>query len=141
MSFLFDFGFSQEDELVASAALDAGGQTVLCVASAGDVPLSLLALGARQIIAVDISEPQLHLCRLKAAAIQCLAREAAAGLLESGAAWATSPEEVAAQSDTVITCLPSPGAVRVGPVSFSASVTMVLSFSKMNSLPPLPTRS
>ena len=40
-----------------------------------------------------------------------LNREAAAGLLESGAAWATSPEEVAAQSDTVITCLPSPGAV------------------------------
>ena len=81
MSFLFDFGFSQEDELVASAALDAGGQTVLCVASAGDIPLSLLALGARQVIAVDISEPQLHLCRLKAAAIQCLERDAAAGLL------------------------------------------------------------
>jgi S-adenosylmethionine-diacylglycerol 3-amino-3-carboxypropyl transferase len=81
MSFLFDFGFSQEDEITASAALDVDGQTVLCVASAGDIPLCLLALGARKIIAVDISEPQLHLCRLKAAAIQCLERDAAVGLL------------------------------------------------------------
>jgi S-adenosylmethionine-diacylglycerol 3-amino-3-carboxypropyl transferase len=81
MSFLFDFGFSQEDEITASAALDVDGQTVLCIASAGDIPLSLLALGARKIVAVDISEPQLHLCRLKAAAIQCLERDAAAGLL------------------------------------------------------------
>jgi 3-hydroxyisobutyrate dehydrogenase len=40
-----------------------------------------------------------------------LNREAAAGLLGSGAVWATSPEEAAAQSDTVITCLPSPAAV------------------------------
>jgi len=76
MSHLFDFGFSQEDELSVSTALEINGETVLCIASAGDIPLSLLALGAGKIIAVDISEPQIHLCCLKAAAIQCLEREA-----------------------------------------------------------------
>lgn len=81
MSSLFDFGFSQEDEITVSAYLDARGETVLCVASAGDIPLSLLALGAHKVIAVDISERQLHLCRLKAAAIQSLERDAAAGFL------------------------------------------------------------
>jgi 3-hydroxyisobutyrate dehydrogenase len=36
---------------------------------------------------------------------------AAASLLEDGAVWAGSPREVAAVSDSVITCLPSPAAV------------------------------
>ncbi len=36
--------------------------------------------------------------------------ETAAGLIEQGAAWAGSPAGVAAASDTVITCLPSPAA-------------------------------
>jgi 3-hydroxyisobutyrate dehydrogenase len=36
---------------------------------------------------------------------------AAADLLAAGAAWADTPRELAAASDTVITCLPSPGAV------------------------------
>ena len=44
-------------------------------------------------------------------AVHDLDREAAAGLLASGATWADSPREVAAQSDCVITCLPSPSAV------------------------------
>jgi len=81
MNALFGFGFSQEDELTVASMLDVTGRTVLCVASGGDIPLSLLARGARHIIAVDISEAQLHLCRLKAAAIQSLDQEAAAGLL------------------------------------------------------------
>ncbi len=78
---LFNFGFSQEDELTEAAALRIEDGVVLSVASAGDTALSLLALGAREVIAVDISEPQLHLCRLKAAAVQCLDREDAAALL------------------------------------------------------------
>jgi len=36
--------------------------------------------------------------------------EAAAPLLEAGAAWASSPAQVALRCDLVITCLPSPGA-------------------------------
>jgi S-adenosylmethionine-diacylglycerol 3-amino-3-carboxypropyl transferase len=81
MTHLLNFGFSQEDEITEAAALGVEGGIVLSVASAGDTALSLLALGARQVIAVDISEPQLHLCRLKAAAIECLEREPAAALL------------------------------------------------------------
>jgi S-adenosylmethionine-diacylglycerol 3-amino-3-carboxypropyl transferase len=81
MNALFGFGFSQEDELTVASMLDVTGRTVLCVASGGDIPLSLLGRGARHVIAVDISEAQLHLCSLKVAAIQSLDQEAAAGLL------------------------------------------------------------
>jgi S-adenosylmethionine-diacylglycerol 3-amino-3-carboxypropyl transferase len=81
MSALFGFGFTQEDERTVASMLDVEGQTVLCVASGGDIPLSLLARGARQIIAVDISEAQLHLCRLKVAALEHLDPESAAQLL------------------------------------------------------------
>ena len=37
--------------------------------------------------------------------------QAAAGLIEAGAAWADSPKQTAEAADTVITCLPSPAAV------------------------------
>jgi 3-hydroxyisobutyrate dehydrogenase len=40
-----------------------------------------------------------------------LHEEAGTGLVAAGAAWAGSPAEVAARSDAVITCLPSPEAV------------------------------
>ena len=40
-----------------------------------------------------------------------LNKQAATPLLEAGAKWANSPKEVAEQSDSVITCLPSPKAV------------------------------
>ena len=40
-----------------------------------------------------------------------LDRKAADGLVAAGAAWAASPREVAARSDSVFTCLPSPAAV------------------------------
>ncbi len=39
-----------------------------------------------------------------------LRRDAAQGLIEGGATWADSPKAVAAASDAVITCLPSPAA-------------------------------
>jgi len=39
-----------------------------------------------------------------------LDRDAAAGLLELGAEWAGDSEELTANSDVVITCLPSPAA-------------------------------
>lgn len=78
MSPLYNFGFSQEDERTEEAALapmDRHG--ILCIASGGDMPLSLVALGAHRVVAVDMDERQLHLCRLKAAAIRVLDREAA----------------------------------------------------------------
>ncbi len=78
MSFLYNFGFGQEDEVSQAVSIQVENGNVLCIASAGDLPLSLLALGARKILAIDISEPQLHLCRLKSAAIQRLEKEDAA---------------------------------------------------------------
>jgi S-adenosylmethionine-diacylglycerol 3-amino-3-carboxypropyl transferase len=77
MSFLYNFGFGQEDEITQAAAIEVKDGNVLCIASAGDLPLSFMALGARSVIAIDISESQLHLCHLKAAAIELLDREAA----------------------------------------------------------------
>ena len=45
-------------------------------------------------------------------AVRDLDREAAQPLLEAGAEWADSPGEAARRSELVITCLPSPAAVR-----------------------------
>ena len=67
--FLFDFGVSQEDPLTEIRILELQpGDTVLSLASAGDVPLSLLSVIENiRIKAVDISETQIKLCRLKLA--------------------------------------------------------------------------
>ena len=51
--------------------------------------------------------------------------EAAAGLVQAGAAWAASPAEVAAQCDLVATCLPGPPemeAVCFGPQGLVAAI-------------------
>lgn len=65
--FLFDFGLSQEDPLTEQFILDVKpGDRILSLASAGDVPLSLLGMNENiDIKAVDISESQIKLCRLK----------------------------------------------------------------------------
>ncbi len=67
MSHLFDFGIAQEDPLTEFHVLDIQpGDHVLCVASGGEIPLSLLCLQPEiKITAVDISPGQLALCRLK----------------------------------------------------------------------------
>lgn len=67
--FLFDFGLSQEDPLTEQFILDVKpGDKILSLASAGDVPLSLLGMNENiDIKAVDISESQIKLCRLKLA--------------------------------------------------------------------------
>lgn len=46
-----------------------------------------------------------------AVTVHDLHREAATGLLEAGAIWANSPQQVAEATDSVFTCLPSPAAV------------------------------
>lgn len=64
---LFDFGISQEDPLTEMDVLSiSGNDNLLCVASGGEVPLSILSLRPGiHITAVDISKSQLMLCELK----------------------------------------------------------------------------
>ena len=63
----YGFGVSQEDERTEARALGLPGGRVLSIASAGDMPLSLLAMGADAVTAVDIDEGQLCLAQLKLA--------------------------------------------------------------------------
>lgn len=64
---LYDFGISQEDPLTELRLLDIQpNDHLLCVASGGEIPLSLLSLQpGLKITAVDISISQLILSRLK----------------------------------------------------------------------------
>jgi len=73
MDFLFNYGISQEDALTECKALDlTSGDSLLCIASAGEIPLNIAALKSVKITAVDISPYQLRLCRIKqAAALNC----------------------------------------------------------------------
>lgn len=73
----YGFGLSQEDERTEAAALSVRGRRVLSTASAGDMALSLLALGAEQVVAVDVSAEQLRLGELKLAAACHLERDEA----------------------------------------------------------------
>ena len=73
----YAFGLSQEDERTEAAALSLPGRRVLSIASAGDMALSLLALGADEVVAVDVAPSQLFLGELKKAAVCHLEREAA----------------------------------------------------------------
>jgi len=81
MSFLFDFGLSQEDPLTEQTVLDIRpGERILSLASGGEVALSLLSLNENtRIKAVDISDAQIRLCRLK------LTTAAVLGFPENGA--------------------------------------------------------
>lgn len=67
MHHLYDFGISQEDPLTELAVLDIrNNDHLLCIASGGEVPLSILCLQPGvKITAVDVSNTQLVLCRLK----------------------------------------------------------------------------
>jgi S-adenosylmethionine:diacylglycerol 3-amino-3-carboxypropyl transferase len=67
MSVLFDFGISQEDPYIEKYILNIQpGDRILSLAGAGEVSLSLLSMvNDIQIKAVDISENQIKLCRLK----------------------------------------------------------------------------
>lgn len=67
MSFLYDFGVSQEDPLTEQFVLDIQpSDHILSVASGGEVPLSLISLNEKlRVTAVDISQSQISLCRIK----------------------------------------------------------------------------
>ena len=66
---LCNYGISQEDVLSEIRALDISPHdSVLCIASSGEIPLNLAALQNVNILAVDNSISQLRLCKLKMAA-------------------------------------------------------------------------
>jgi len=73
MSHIFDFGISQEDASIEQMALEIKeGDNLLCISSAGEVPLNLLALNDIKIKAVDISLTQNHLVNLKLNTVRIL---------------------------------------------------------------------
>jgi len=66
MSFLYNYGISQEDALTEFKALDLNkGDSLLCIASAGEIPLNITALADVRIFAADVSADQIRLCRIK----------------------------------------------------------------------------
>jgi S-adenosylmethionine:diacylglycerol 3-amino-3-carboxypropyl transferase len=74
MKALFDFGISQEDPLTEQKVLDIHPHDrILSVASGGEIALSLISLNNDiRVSAVDVSENQIRLCRLKLAAAMFL---------------------------------------------------------------------
>ena len=79
---LFEYGICQEDSRVDASALDLQeGDRLLCISSAGETPLNLLANFNIRIAAVDTLEPQNCLTRLKLAAARSLEPQEAAALL------------------------------------------------------------
>ncbi|MFH5885628.1 DUF3419 family protein [Halalkalibaculum sp. DA3122] len=82
--FLYDFGVSQDDPQSEIRALKpVPGDRILCIASAGEVPLELLVNTHEsiKIDAVDIAESQLFLSNLKLKAAAILKTEEAARFL------------------------------------------------------------
>ena len=78
----YNFGLSQEDPLTEIRGLDLrDGDSLLCIAGAGEVPLSISALKNVTIVAVDSSENQLRICRIKRQAAILLDSKDAAGFL------------------------------------------------------------
>lgn len=70
---LYNYGITQEDALTECKALGIkDDDSLLCIASAGEIPLNIGALRNIRITAVDTSQSQLRLCRIKqAAALNC----------------------------------------------------------------------
>lgn len=82
MDFLYNYGISQEDALTECQALNlTGGDSLLCIASAGEIPLNLAAMCDAKIVASDISAGQISLCRLKQTAALRLDAVTAASFL------------------------------------------------------------
>jgi S-adenosylmethionine:diacylglycerol 3-amino-3-carboxypropyl transferase len=82
MDFLYNYGISQEDALTEFQALKLNGSdSLLCIASAGEIPLNIAALCDAKIVASDISVTQIRLCRLKQTAALRLDAVTAASFL------------------------------------------------------------
>ncbi|MFH0761014.1 MAG: DUF3419 family protein [Bacteroidota bacterium] len=88
---IFEYGISQEDSRVDARALDLrDGDRLLCISSAGEMPLNLLAMFDLKIIAVDTLESQNCLTRLKLVAVRSLDPAEAAAL----AGFRKAPAEI-----------------------------------------------
>ncbi|MFO7617661.1 MAG: DUF3419 family protein [Bacteroidales bacterium] len=106
---LFEYGITQEDSHVDARALDLhDGDRLLCISSAGDTPLNLLANYDIHINAVDILENQNRLAQLKLAAVRSLEPAEAAAL--TGFVKAT-PESRRKLFEKVAPYLPDPDQV------------------------------
>ena len=93
MNPLYNFGLSQEDPITGIKGLDlTHGDSLLCIAGAGDVPLCTVALKNVSIVAVDTSENQLRLCRIKQLAATLAEPGEAAGFLGYSQMACTSRE-------------------------------------------------
>jgi S-adenosylmethionine:diacylglycerol 3-amino-3-carboxypropyl transferase len=78
----YNFGLSQEDPLTEIRGLDLrDGDSLLCIAGAGEVPLNISAMKDVSIVAVDSSENQLRLSRIKQKAANRLELPDAIGFL------------------------------------------------------------
>jgi S-adenosylmethionine:diacylglycerol 3-amino-3-carboxypropyl transferase len=79
---LYNYGISQEDALTECKAMElADHDSLLCIASAGEIPLNLSAIRNLRIKSVDTAPDQLKLCRIKQeAALSCDAVTAASFL-------------------------------------------------------------
>lgn len=79
---LYNYGLSQEDALTEYRALDIKkGDHLICIASAGEIPLNLTALETLAIEAVDVSPNELFLAKLKLGACRVLEPAEAAAFL------------------------------------------------------------
>lgn len=95
MAPLYNFGLSQEDPLTEARGLElADGDSLLCIAGAGEVPLSISAMNNVAVVAVDASENQLRLCRIKQQAAIHLPVGRAAGFLGYTAMPGNRREEI-----------------------------------------------
>jgi S-adenosylmethionine:diacylglycerol 3-amino-3-carboxypropyl transferase len=82
MRTLYNFGLSQEDVLTEIRGTElADGDTLLCIAGAGEIPLNTAALRNVKIVAVDYAPDQLRLCKLKLMAARRLGPAIAADFL------------------------------------------------------------
>ena len=82
MKHQFDFGISQEDSNIELLSLDIkDGDNLLCVASAGEIPLNILAKKDIIIDAVDINLNQIYLSKLKLISSRLFEPIEAAGFL------------------------------------------------------------
>lgn len=62
--FQYNFGLSQEDA-VSESRVGVVDRSVACIASGGEVPLNLMAMGAGRVVAFDAHAGQISLSRLK----------------------------------------------------------------------------
>lgn len=76
---LFFAQVREDPELELAAFADCLDGTLAVVSSGGCTALSLVAAGARRVVAVDLNRTQNHIVELKAAAVAAAARKAAAG--------------------------------------------------------------